>query len=170
MKTIGAKRVARYLKYNPKDGHIEWIRATHKNKESYIGKFAGTKAETGYIVIKIFGKIYGAHRLAWLLTTGKWPRDHIDHKNGVRDDNRWENLRIGGYTKNAQNRPAKAGSRLGLKGVMYVNDRFRRRPYAAKIGANGRTIYLGYFSTPEMAHLAYCKAASRLHKKFARFR
>lgn len=40
-----------------------------------------------------FGRQFAAHRIAWLLATGEWPRFEIDHENGVRWDNRWTNIR-----------------------------------------------------------------------------
>lgn len=43
-------------------------------------------------------------RVAWALMTGEWP-DTIDHINGIRDDDRWVNLR---NVSNAQNMAARA--------------------------------------------------------------
>jgi hypothetical protein len=39
------------------------------------------------------GRTILLHRLAWALMTGVWPAHDIDHRNGIRDDNRWANLR-----------------------------------------------------------------------------
>ena len=119
----------------------------------------------GYRAFKIRGKIYYAHRLAWFLVTGKWPKE-IDHRNGARwdnrwrRDNRWRNLREVTRQQNCFNR--KAHGRYG-KGVMYINDRFRRKPFAAKIVVNGESRYLGYFSTPHEANQAYKKASQKYH-------
>lgn len=44
-------------------------------------------------------------RVAWALVTGEWP-DTIDHINGVRDDDRWHNLRS---VSNEDNQRARAG-------------------------------------------------------------
>lgn len=118
----------------------------------------------GYRAFKIKKKIHYAHRLAWFLVTGKWPKE-IDHKNGERWDNRWRNLREVTSQQNSFNR--KGRSKLG-KGVMFVNDRFRRKPYAAKIVVNNRCHYLGYFSTPKEANAAYKKASLQYHGKYGR--
>lgn len=118
----------------------------------------------GYRAFKINGKVYYAHRLAWFLVTGRWQRE-IDHKNGERWDNRWSNLREATSQQNSFNR--KSISKYG-KGVIFVNDSFRRKPYAAKIVINGKPIYLGYFSSPQEAHVAYKAAAKMYYGKFAR--
>lgn len=47
----------------------------------------------GYRKVAGFGRSWAAHRIAWLLATGEWPRFEIDHINGVRWDNRLANLR-----------------------------------------------------------------------------
>lgn len=166
---ISPRELRRYLRYNARTGQFYWRISPAPNKKFLIGRVAGCICmPTAYVYIKIYGQGYLAHRLAWLYMNGVWPPDHIDHKNGVRHDNRWSNLRIAGWGRNAQNRPPKKGTKFGLKGIAYMNDRFRRKPFAAKIGANGKTHRLGYFRTPAEAHAAYCVAAQKLHGPFAR--
>ena len=41
--------------------------------------------------------------------------------------------------------------------------------FVAKTKKDGKSIYLGYYRTPEEAHAAYCATARRLHGEFARF-
>jgi HNH endonuclease len=48
----------------------------------------------GYRVIEIDETEYFAHDLAWLWMTGEFPKGQIEHINGIKDDNRWCNLRI----------------------------------------------------------------------------
>jgi hypothetical protein len=59
------------------------------NKES-IGRIN----TNGYRVINIEGREYYAHDLVYVYMTGEWPKVAIEHFNGNRDDNRWENLRL----------------------------------------------------------------------------
>ena len=57
------------------------------------GKVIGTRDRYGYLVYNILGKQYKVHRLVWLLETGKWPSGVIDHIDGIKDNNRFSNLR-----------------------------------------------------------------------------
>lgn len=155
--------VSKFLRYNPRTGLLRWIANPAYNKSQYVGKIAGAIAPNGYIVIKLFGKRHYAHRVAWLLMNYSWPSDHMDHKNGIRDDNRWSNLRIAGYANNARNRSAR--SKIA-KGVTYFKN--SRKPYSAKIVVDGKAIYLGRFYHAKDAHNAYCIAAKQYHGEFAR--
>lgn len=57
----------------------------------------------GYRYISFRGRHYYAHRLAWLIVKGEWPKNHIDHINGVKDDNRIANLRDVSSAENHRN-------------------------------------------------------------------
>ena len=48
----------------------------------------------GYVIIPFRGKRYPAHRLAWRMVTGDWPERRVRHLNGLRFDNRWDNLAL----------------------------------------------------------------------------
>lgn len=90
------------LEYNPANGLFVW-----KNTSAYhkAGDIAGTKNKrTGYICISAFGITFEAHRLAFLFMTGSWPTHDVDHENGVRDDNRWSELRAATRSENLINR------------------------------------------------------------------
>ena len=66
------------LHYNQDTGVFTWI------KNSIV---AGTVEKKGYIAIKINRKSYKAHRLAWLYIYGNFPKEQIDHLNGIKNDN-----------------------------------------------------------------------------------
>jgi hypothetical protein len=104
------------------------------------------------------------HQLAWLYVYGRWPQPMADHINGIKTDNRIENLREVTAFQNAQNKPIyKTNSglpRSGFKGVHWV---VASKKWRAAIGHNNKTISLGMFDDPEKAFLAYKEAAKKLH-------
>lgn len=84
----------KYLDYDPETGVFTWKWTRGRATE---GEVAGTKnwnnAKKGpCIMIGLEHKRYPAHRLAVLYMTGEWPDTFVEHKNGDRCDNRWENL------------------------------------------------------------------------------
>ena len=126
------------------------------------GDIAGTLVH-GYRRIKINGRSYPAHHLAWLYKKGKWCSQMIDHRDLDRSNNRWINLRRATRSQNNANTRANRNNACGLKGVSPNHGRWR-----AIIHKNGRTQHLGNFPTPQAAHAAYAKAARKLFGKFAR--
>ena len=123
------------------------------------GEPVGTITERGYTRIKCDGKLLYAHRLAWLYSSGAFPSS-IDHKNGVRSDNRIENLREASAKQNMQNmRSAHKTNKSGFLGVhAHAHGAWR-----AQIRIDGKKIYIGTYSTPELAHAAYLAAKKSSH-------
>ena len=124
------------------------------------GRVAAGKNKHGYITVQFNQKKYYAHRLAWLIATGSWPKGQIDHKNRDRSDNRLQNLRDVSRSENLQNR-VKSTGKTGLLGVTYLK---KGNVYQARIYA-GRSYNLGRFATAEEAHAAYLSAKNRFHVK-----
>lgn len=152
------------LDYDSSNGIFYWKINVGTNKT--IGKTAGTINRKGYIVITINGNKYLAHRLAWFFSTGLDPVElQIDHINGVKEDNRLCNLRLATHSSNGCNRGASARNTSGYKGVHYHKN---NQKWIASIQINKSRSHIGAFDTPELAHMAYCKAAAELHGEFAR--
>jgi len=120
----------------------------------------------GYLRVQIQGRKYKLHRIIWLMMSGVLPKDNIDHVNGIKDDNRWCNLREATPSENQHNRGKYKNNTTGFKGVVRTNR--LDKPFRAKISCNGKMKHLGEFNTPELAHQAYSEAAKQLHGKFAR--
>lgn len=77
------------------------------------------KHPKGYIVIHgPYKKMYFAHRVAFLIMEGRWP-EQTDHKNRVRDDNRWVNLREADSYLNSWNHSVRKANKSGVTGVEY---------------------------------------------------
>ena len=101
------ERAHQVLIYNPETGSLHW-RVTRPGAPK--GALVGTRSN-GYTQVEIDYRLYKAHRVIWLMQTGKWPTHHIDHKNRMRADNRWKNLREATPKQNARNRrPSKRNS------------------------------------------------------------
>lgn len=149
----------RQMKYDPITGEFMW--SIRKPKVS-PGKIAGKLKPSGYIEIRVNRVSYQAHRLAWLFVHGDWPSGIIDHINGLRHDNRIENLRIATRAENARNSKARKVSSTGIKGISPAGKKFRAQ---MKIG--DVKLHLGYFATKEEAGVAYQDEAQKLHGEFA---
>jgi hypothetical protein len=144
------------LEYSPDTGAF-----THKHKSprGRVGDIAGSKTIDGYWSLRVCGKTYLAHRLAWLYVHGEWPKHDIDHISGNKSDNRIANLRDVTRSVNCGNqRRARVDNKIGLLGVCKVDDL-----YIAQIGVPGRIIKLGKFNTPDEAHSAYLSAKRSMH-------
>lgn len=129
------------------------------------GKVAGTLHGAGYIQIKVDGRLYLAHRLAWMMFHGRSPSGQIDHINGDKSDNRIANLREATGSQNLRNRGKPKNNTSGFKGVSWNSG---RRAWLATIHRKGSNKNLGYFATREAASDAYNRAALKYHGEFAR--
>lgn len=153
------ERLKELLDYEPDTGVFRW-RTQRSNVMA--GAVAGTLHSRGYVEIKIDGRLYKAHRLAFLWVEGVLPPKEVDHKNQKRSDNRWENLRhADGYTNSQNKRQARKDNKTsGLLGASWKSNVGK---FVAQIGVSGRKVHLGYFSTAEDAHRAYIEAKRKFH-------
>ncbi len=153
----------RLFAYDPESGFL--VRkyadgASHRHNH-FAGKMAGWFDKIGGRIVLSFqgGKTY-AHRVIWLMMTGSWPRDHVDHRDGNGTNNRWINLRDVPAQGNQQNRVANKNRGSGICGVQWDDE---RKKWVARITHKRKTIHLGRFDTPEEARQAYLRAKERLH-------
>lgn len=145
------------LHYDGQTGNFIWKKTFGRNKS---GDVAGQIHQNGYVRISVKGKLYLAHRLVWLYVYGKLPKQCIDHINGIKTDNRIENLREATHQQNMQNRrSAKKNSKTGFLGVTNKRDKFE-----AKIKVDKKLIHLGTYKTAEAAHQAYLNKKRELHE------
>ena len=161
---LTAERLRELLTYAPETGLFYW-KVAPSNGRTVVGSVAGRVNDEGYRKIGIDGRVYAAHRLAYLYMPGEWPKELIDHENLARDDNRWRNLRPATRTQNKANSLPR--SACGFKGVYITKKRGKIR-WRAQIRAEGHLHSLGYYGTPEEANAAYAAAADKLFGEFAR--
>ena len=152
MSILDSTRLREALAYDPHTGVFIWrIRAS---KNTHVGTVAGCpRPGSGYIRITLDGVMYYAHRLAWRYVYGVWPGGQVDHLNGVRGDNRIQNLRDVSSAVNNHNTHKKRTNRSGYTGV-------RTTPKGRYIAAISKQ-HLGVFDTPEQAHTAYLTAKQK---------
>ena len=148
--------------YDPETGELR--NRVDRGYQAKAGTLAGCRKGEGYFYVKVRGKEYLIHRVAWLLTHGVWPAAQIDHVNGVRDDNRMANLRESTNAENGRNRGAQTNNSTGFKGVNWDKN---SRKYKAQIRVQGKNTHLGLFTSPKEAHAAYQSAAYANHGAFA---
>lgn len=137
------------LAYDANSGLLRWT--VRKSQRVGVGQVAGYRAAGGYVRVEVDGKSYAAHHIAWLLSTGNWPKQEIDHINGRRDDNRLANLRDVSRAENVQNIDA-----LGVT-------RTRSGKWRAQISVGNRKRAIGTFAEHREAVRAYRLAKSELH-------
>lgn len=155
---ITAQRLRELLSYDQDTGLF--TRLSHgRGRRPAEGRPAGCKTDRGYIHIHVSGRIYKAHRLAWLYVNSEWPDGDIDHIDGDKTNNRINNLRSVSTSVNMQNqRSAQKRNASGFLGVTVHGGRFE-----ASIKLNGKNIYLGSYATPELAHDAYLAKKREIH-------
>ena len=125
-----------------------------------------------YTQLKIGTRVEKLHRIiAEVFLNGGKPLtttqqvDHIKHADGSHAQDRLSNLRIASHGQNVVNRGCLSTNKSGYKGVSLDKSTGK---WKAQVMSCGRFRYLGYFTTPEDAALAYDKAVKELHGEFAR--
>ena len=161
-----AKRVV----YDIDTGVFFWLpkfEATRKDKEwntRYAGKICGSKTVRGYMCARFFfeGLVHNIllHRLAWFVVKDECPGEIVDHINGIKSDNRLLNLRLIDKSGNGHNiKKEYANNKSGYLGV-----HGKSGSWQAQIKHKGKSLHLGYFKTPQEAHVAYLNKKREIHE------
>ena len=153
------ERAKECFNYDPETGEIRW--AAKVARKVVPGTIAGTITVYGYRQIRFQGRFYKAHRIAWLISTGRWPPDEIDHINGDRADNRLANLREATSAENKQNLAKRTDNKTGFTGVYFEK---RVGLWEARVMKNGRSYGAGYYETREQAAAAYARKKREIHQ------
>lgn len=126
----------------------------HKKKFGVMaGSAAGNVMPSGYVRVKIDGKLYLAHRVIYKMVTGEDPCEHeIDHIDGDKRNNRPENLRLATRHQNRQNVGTYKNNKSKLRGVWYEKS---RKCFLCSVQSFGNRETFGPFSTAEEASEVY---------------
>ena len=165
MKKLTVTHLRQVLDYSQDTGIFRWkiLNKYYHNGSRKVGDIAGGFDGKGYTWIRIDGKIYPAHRLAWFYVYGAWPKDQIDHINLNKSDNRIGNLREADSRQNRAN--SKPRSSSGLKGAHFSK---HHRLWRSGIIYKDKRVDLGFYKTAREAHLAYMAVAKKLYGEFVR--
>jgi hypothetical protein len=163
------------LAYYPESGELRW-RKRHREQfptqrhwltwnTRYARTIAGYLMMNGYLAVAIDDRHYYAHRIIWKLFTGEEPPPQIDHRDGKRTNNAWDNLRAANQTEQNCNSILRNDNTSGHRGVSRPGNCVN---WQARIIHKGIMHHLGWFPTFEEAVAAYEAAARELHGEFYR--
>lgn len=158
MSTLSQEQLQQLLAYCPETGAFTWVSC--QAPQVRPGSPAGSTRKDGYVVIKVNGKAYKAHRLAFLYMTGRMPAE-VDHRDRNPSNNRWSNLRQASHAENSRNRTYANSTGMPCVG------KERSGRFRARVKVNGVRTRLGTYDTAEEAARAVVAAKQRMHGEFA---
>lgn len=151
------------LDYNPETGEFRW--KVSKGSTAQAGQLAGSPHAKGYLTIRVNYRLYLAHRLAWLIVTGDWPKSQIDHWDTDKSNNRFSNLRDASNGQNQANIPIRSNNTSGRKGVSWNKG---KKKWEVRTRLENRQQFIGYFDDLDEASQAYQEALRENFGEFAR--
>lgn len=162
---IPVEELQRKIEY--RDGNLYWKYCKDRNvkwNETFVGTQIKTFESNRYhrFAINYKGKVHKlrVHVVVWAILKGKYPDFCIDHINGLRTDNRIENLREADHYQNALNRPSIKTASSQYKGVVWVK---KMRKWRVQPELNNIKYNIGYFIDELEAAMAYNNAATKIH-------
>lgn len=147
--------IKEYIHYEPETGELFW----KKSPALWIkpGDKAGCLNQNGYIHVILKGKCLKAHRVAWLLSYGDWPKQQIDHINNIRTDNRISNLR------DVDEQTNQSKKKCHQEGILWGTSFHKKtKTYAARFSFEKKIYCIGYYKTREEAHKVSCEKMKEL--------
>lgn len=110
------KELKRIFRYDRKGFFVRKVKTAAC---TYVGQVVkGTNHHSGYKIIKIKDTIFMYHRVVYKYLKGRVPRN-LDHINGIKKDNRIENLRSATPSQNQGNRKQHSKNKSGTRGVSF---------------------------------------------------
>jgi len=158
MKRPTPELIRQFVEYNQNTGKFRWkttspdmftagIRTVEQKCAMFNARLEGREAFTadngqGYKSAVIRGFRTGAHRVAWAMHYGSWPKHTIDHINGDKTDNRIENLRDVTKSENCRNVSIGKNNKSGILGVRW---RESRNTWEADLRYNRKIVFYGRY-------------------------
>lgn len=166
MAELTFSEISKLLKYEPGTGKLFWLPrpvevcTSEAEAKRWNSRFAEKEAfqtidSDGYFKGAIMCRHFRAHRVVWLLHYREWPKNQIDHINGIKTDNRICNLRDVTPAENSKNQRASIKNTSGFRGVYWNKNDGKWQSY---IRENGRSKHLGVFTDFNEAVAARQKA------------
>jgi hypothetical protein len=128
------------LTYDPDTGMFKWLNNYRKHDR---GWFRGYRNKLGYFIIRVNGKLWLAHRLAWYLMKGQEAPEVIDHIDRNPSNNKLDNLRAVTQRENLLNSERSDKAKHVYK--------LPSKRWASYIDYKGKRTHLGVFDTEEEA-------------------
>ena len=133
----------------------DWVLFSKKTKRP-----VGFLDKKGYLRVKPSSVQTKAHRIIYAMHHGRWPDGDIDHIDSNRANNNPVNLRDVSSSVNNQN----VRNKYKTNTTGYLGVQFRQGRYIAQLNYFGTKIYVGSFSSAELAHEAYIEAKRKHHE------
>lgn len=139
------------------ESHFARAWVAKKVNEDRAGKEAGFDHD-GYRRVRVGSSALMIHAIVYFFENGTWSEE-IDHVNGVKDDNKIENLRSVSHAENMKNRRLNKNNKSGYPGVVWEKS---KGLWAVRMPVNGKLKTLGRSKSLDRA-IEIKKAGEALH-------
>lgn len=166
--SLTQETVRTFFAYDPENGELRWrTRADrdHSWNMRFAGEVVGSILKNGYRYFNLSTRVLLAHRVIWLWMTGEWPTKQVDHINGVRDDNRWSNLRLASQEENSANQGLRSNNTSGVKGVSWDK---KSKSWVVHITVSRKQMWIGSSRSKDEAIAMRRAAEAQYQGAFAR--
>lgn len=152
------ERLTEFLNYDCSTG--VFTQKKRSSRRVKVGDVAGTTKHDGYVIIRVDGVRYRAHRLAWLFMTGELPILDIDHIDRNPSNNAFSNLRLCNQSQNNENIGLRRDNKSQFKGVCLDA---ATGLWRSEIRKDGVTFWLGRHAEKDSAINARYEAELKHH-------
>lgn len=134
---ITQERLKELVNYDPETG-IFTAKIQRHGSKAKPGDVLGSRHKKGYLELRLDGRLYLLHRLAFLYMRGYMPQ-YVDHKDLDKQNNAWDNLREADGSEQIFNQAQRKNNTSGERGVSYEQ---RDRVWVAKLEIRGQAVVL----------------------------